>query len=315
MKQLILMLTMGMLVAGAGAVSGQDYPNKTIRVITGSAGGGGDVVSRQVAAGIAGPLGQPVIVENRAAVIAVDTVAKAPPDGYTLLIQGGTVWTRPLLEKTSWDAVRDFSPISRLVNEINTLAVHPSLPVKTVSQLITLAKARPGELNYASSGVGTTNHLAMELFKSMAGISIVHIPHRSGPSIMALIAGDVQVLITDAGLLAPHVKAGKLRHLAVASAEPSALAPGLPTIAAAGVPGYELVSTTGLFAPAKTSEAIIARLSQEARRVLGRPEVKERFLSAGAEVVGSSPEQFAATIKSEIARMGKVIKDAGIKME
>ena len=179
-----------------------------------------------------------------------------------------------------------------------------------------MAKARPGELNYASGATGGSTHLAAELFKSMAGVNIVHVPYKgSAPAITALISGEVQLTITDVGLVAPHVKSGKLRALAVTSAEPSALVPGLPTVAASGLPGYEAVGMTGILAPAKTPAAIINRLNQEIVRVLNMPEVKEQFFNAGVEVVGSSPEQFAATIKSEIAKLGKVIKDAGIKVD
>jgi len=192
--------------------------------------------------------------------------------------------------------------------------VHPSVPVKSVKELVAMAKAKPGALNYSSPGNGTTQHLAMELFKSMAGVNIVHVPYKGGaPSIAALLGGEAQLTITDVANVGTHGKAGKLRALAVTSAQPSVLAPGLPTIAASGVPGYEAVSMTGMFAPAKTPDAIIKRLNQEAVRVLNQPDVKEKFLTAQVEVVASLPEQFAAIIKSEIAKMGKVIKDADLK--
>jgi tripartite-type tricarboxylate transporter receptor subunit TctC len=253
-------------------------------------------------------------VDNRGTVIAAELVAKAPPDGYTLLVQGvGTVWMRPLLEKVPWDPAKDFSPISLLVKEVSAIAVHPSVPAKSVKELIALAKARPGELNYATTGTGSTYHLATELFRSMAGINIVHIAYKSGPLMAAVMSGEVHLVIYDAGLLAPHVKSGKLRALAVTSAEPSALVPELPTIAASGLPGYEAVSMTGIWAPAKTPETIINRLSKEIARFINLPDVKEKFFNARLEIVGSSPEQFAAIIKSDVARMSKVIKDAGIK--
>jgi len=190
------------------------------------------------------------------------------------------------------------------------------VPVKSVKELIALANARPGELNFGSSSIGGTSHLAGELFKSMASVNLSHVPYKStGLATSALISGEVQLVIFDAGVLAPHVKSGKLRALAVTSAERSALAPGLPTVSASGLPGFEAVSITGMWAPAKTPPGIINRLNQETVRVLNLPDVKERFLNARVEPVGSSPEQFAATIKSEIAKMSKVIKDAGLKTE
>ena len=308
-------LSVGMMVPGAGMVSSQDYPNKPIRIVTAAAGGGSDFTARLIAQGISGPLGQPVIVDNRTAIQASEAGSKAPPDGYTLLVAGGVLWTTPLLQKTPYD-VSDFSPLSLLVREVSVVAVHPSVPAKSIKEFIALAKTRPGELNYGSGATGGLTHLAVELFNSMAGIKTVRVAYKGiAPTITAVVSGEVQMTINDAGAIAPHVKSGKLRTLAVTSAEPSALAPGLPTVAASGLPGYEATGMTGIFAPTKTPGAIVSRLNQEIVRFLNRAEVKERFLSAGAEVVASSPEQFSATIKFDIAKWGKVIKDAGIKTE
>jgi len=309
------MLSVGLIVLGAGEVSGQDYPNKPVRIITAPAGGGTDFTARLVAQ-MAGSLGQPVVVDNRTTILAPELVSKTPPDGYTLLVSGASLWIAPLFRTTPYDVVRDFSPISLIERTVGVLAVHPSLPAKSIKELIALAKARPGELNYASSSLGGGAHLATELFKSMADVNIVHVPYKgTGPSITALISGEVQLTIFDVGLIAPHAKSGKLRALAVTSAEPSALFPGLSTVAASGVPGYEAIGMTGLWAPAKTPGAIINRLHREIVQVLNQPDVKEKFFTAGVETVGSSPEQFAATIKSDTARWGKVIKDAGIKLD
>jgi len=297
-------------------VSGQEYPSKSIRIVTAAAGGGSDFTSRVVAQGISGPLGQPVIVDNRTAILAAEAVLKAPPDGYTLLVTGTSFWVGPLLQKAPYDAVRDFAAVVQIAREINLVAVHPSVPAKSVKELIALAKARPGELNYALTVVGSSNHLSAELFKSMAGVNIVGIAYKgSAAGITALISGEVQLSINDAGLVSPHVKSGRLRALAVTSAEPSALVPTLPTVAASGLPGYEAVSMTGLWAPAKTPGTILNRLNQEIVRFLRTAEAKEKFLNNGAETVGSSPEQFASTIISDIAKWGKVIKDAGIKVQ
>ena len=194
--------------------------------------------------------------------------------------------------------------------------MHPSLPVKSVKELIALAKARPGALNYSSASTGSSTHLAGELFKFMAGVNIVHVAYKgTAPQISALISGEVQLTIVEEGSVEPHVKSGRLRALAVTSAEPSALAPGLPTVAASGLPGYEATGMIGIWAPAKTPGAIINRLNQEILRFLNLPEVKERFLNGGEEIVGSSPEQLAATIKSDGAKWGKVIKEAGIRAD
>jgi tripartite-type tricarboxylate transporter receptor subunit TctC len=312
------MLSVGMMVLGAGVVSGQEYPNKPIRIVTTAPGGGGDFVSRIIAEGISGPLGQPVIVDNRATgLVASEFVSKAPPDGYTLTVAGGAFWILPLLlRKAPYDVVRDFSPISLLVREVNVVVVVPSLPVNSITELIALAKKKPGALNYASTGVGGTDNLATELFKSMAGVNIVHVPYKgTAPGIAGLLGGEVQMAITDSGNVAAHVKSGRLKALAVTTAEPSTLVPGLPTVAASGLPGYEMVGMTSIFAPAKTPVAIIKRLNQEIVRVLNLPSVRERFFNSGVEVVGSSPEQLAATVDSEIAKDGKIIRDAGIKVD
>ena len=306
----------GLLILGAGLASGQDYPNKPIRIVTGATGGGSDFTARIAAQGISGPLGQSVVVENRTVLLATEAVAKAPSDGYTLVVNGNSLWILPMLQKTGYDATRDFSPISQLVREFTVLAVHPSLPVKSVKDLIALAKARKGELNYSTGAVGALSHLGMELFKSMAGVDIVHVPYKGGTAqTAALLSGEVQLTIADANWVMPQAKAGRLRALAVTSAQPTALVPGLPTVAELGLPGFEATSTTGIWAPAKTPEAIIKRLSQEIMRVFNQPDVKVKYSNAGVETVGNPPEQFAAFIKSDAARWGKVIKDAGIKLD
>jgi tripartite-type tricarboxylate transporter receptor subunit TctC len=311
----VWMLSIGTLVLGTGVVSCQNYPNKPIRILTPLAGSGGDFIGRILAQGMSGPLGQPVIVDNRNRILATEVVLKAPPDGYTLTIQGPAVWIAPLLEKMPYDAVTDLAPISLIARQVNVLTVHPPLPVKSVKELIALAKARPGELNHGSGGIGTIGHIGVELLKSMAGVNIVWVPYKGdAPAFAALISGEVQLTIADPRLAEPHVKAGRLKALAVTSATPSALVPELPTVASSGLPGYDVVGMNGVWAPARTPEAIVNRLNQEIMRVLNQPEVKQRFLEAGYEVVASSPEQFAATIKADIARSGKIIRDAGIKI-
>jgi tripartite-type tricarboxylate transporter receptor subunit TctC len=311
------MVAVGLMVAGAERAHGQDYPNRPIRLVTSGIGGGNDFVARLIAQGIAGPLGQPVTIDNRpSGVIPGETVAKAPPDGYTLLVLGSTLWIGPLLQKAPYDPIRDFAPITLTTRSPNILVVHPSLPVKSVKDLIALAKAKPGALNYASSGAGTANHLAGELLNAMAGIKVQHIAYKGvGLVLTAVMSGEVQIAQLTLGSQALTPLLGKLRALAVTSPQPSALFPALPTVAESGVPGYESGSTDGVFAPAKTPVSIINRLNQEIVRFLNQPEVKEKFFSAGVETVGSSPTEFLATMKSQVTKLGKVIKDAGINAD
>ena len=314
LRSVLLILPVG-LALSTGVVFGQDYPNKPIRMITASPGGGSDFVARVVSQEIAGPLGQPVIVDNRGGIIPGEIVAKASPDGYTLLVDSASFWIAPLLQQIPYDVVKEFSPITLVTSSPIILVLHPSVPVKSVKELITLAKAKPGHLNYGSGASGASSHLAPELFKSMAGVNIVRITYKgSGPAVAALVAGEVQLMVASAPSVAPHLKSGKLRALAVTSAKPSPLFPGLPPIAET-LPGYETVTNTGVFAPAKTPAAVIKRLNQEMVRVLNRSDVKEKFFNAGSEVVASSPEQFAASVKAEIAMWGKLIREAGIKAD
>lgn len=306
------------MLISSGAASGQSYPNRPIRIVCGQAGGGNDFVARILALGISGPMGQQVIVDNRlGTILPMEVVSKASPDGYSLLIAGPSFLTFPLFRKAPpYDPVNDFSPVVLLTKEIKIFAVHPSVAAKSVKEVIALAKAKPGELNYGTSGAGGATHLAGEYFKSMAGINIVHIPYKGNvPTITALMSGEVQMMFMDPGLVMPHVKDGRMRALAVTSAEPSALAPGLPTVSASGLPGYEWVGLSGIWAPAKTPSAVINRVNQEIVRLLARADIKEKFLNAGIEPGGSSPEQLGATVKSETAKLAKLIKDAGLKLE
>lgn len=308
------------VVTGAMVITGiawsQPYPSKPIRILTSGAGGGGDFITRQVSPGLASVLGQPVVVDNRPGIFPAQIVARAAPDGYTLQVGGGATWIVPMLQKVPYDVLQDFTPISLLVREINVLVVHPSLPVKTVKELIALAKAKPGELNFSAGRIGTTQHLGMELFKSMAGINVVYIPHKAGAeAISGLLTGETQMMIYDWNVISQHVKAGKMVAIAATSAEPSPLVPGLPTVAQSGLPGYEVVGVTGMWAPIRTPDAIVKRLNQDVVRVLNQPDVREKFANARVEIVGSSPEQFGSTIKSEIARLGKVIREANIRID
>ena len=295
----------------------QPFPAKPIRIVTSEPGGGNDFGARILSVALTEQLGQQILIENRGAAggaIAAETVAKAAPDGYTLLYYGSNIWLLPYLRKNvPYDPVRDFAPITLTVRAPNILVVHPSLPVKTVGELLTLAKARPSELNYGSGASGSSTQMATELFRYMAGIQLAHIPYKgNGPALNALIAGEVQVAFASPGSVSQHIKSGRLRALGISSAQPSPLLPGLPTVAASGVPGFEAVSMVGVFAGAKTPPVLIARLHQEFVRALARTDVKQKFFNAGVETVGSTPEEFGALVKSEMTRMGKVIRDAGL---
>jgi tripartite-type tricarboxylate transporter receptor subunit TctC len=309
-----LWLLSAILLAAAGAASAQSYPTRHLRIITAAAGGGSDFATRLIATPLGAALGQQVIVDNRG-LIAADIAAKAPPDGYTLLLSGPTLWLLPFMRDNVASDVSDFTAITAATETANILVVHPTLPAKSVKGLIALAKARPGELNFATSGTGNSVHIAGELFKSMAGIDIVRINYKGATNALTdLMAGRTQLMFAVPGSSVPHVKAGRLRALAVTSAKPTPLAPGLPTVAET-LPGFESVSRLAIFAPAGTPAPIVKRLNEEIVRALQRPEVKEKLLAAGIEPVGSTSEALAALIKSEVERMGKIIKAAGIRAD
>jgi tripartite-type tricarboxylate transporter receptor subunit TctC len=314
-RDVIGIVSAGILLLGAGVAPGQEYPNKPIRVITSEVGGGNDRIAREIAQAIAGPLGQPVTVENLPGGITPgETVSRAPADGYTLLIYNNTLWIGPLLQKASYDAVRDFAPIAELARTPNVLVVSAASPARSVAELIALAKARPGELKYGASGTGAGNHLAGELFGAMAGVKIVPVIYRGiGGAIKDLLAGDLQLMFPTTVSGAPLVRSGKLRALGVTSAMPSVLLPGVPPVAASGLPGYEAITIFSAFAPAATPRAVISRLNGEMVWFLERTDAKEKMFDTGMETVAGTPAQLAATMKSELARMSKVIKDAGIR--
>ena len=302
-----------LLVLDMSVVSGQEFPTKPIRIVTSTPGGGSDFSSRIIAQNISGPLGQQVIVDNRSGVIGQEMVARAAPDGYTLIVDGSSLWIAPLLQPMPYDPVRDFAPVSLIGVVPNVLVVHPSLPVKSVKDLLALARARPGQLNYAAGNAGSAAQLSGELLKSMASVDIVMVPYKgTGPALNALLGGEVQLMFATAGSVTMHLRSGRLRGLAVTSSQSSPLVPGLPTVSATGVPGYETESSTGIFAPIKTPAAIIARLNQEIVRSLNRPDVKEKFFNTGIDIVASTADEFARVIKADMTKLGKLIRDAGI---
>ena len=294
------------------------FPDKPIRIVTADAGGGSDVIARLIGVGLTASWGQQIVVDNRGGgTIAGEIVSRAPADGYTLLYYGGTLWILPLMRKSvPYDTLRDFAPVTLAVATPAVLVVHPSVAVKNVRELIALARAKPGPLNYASAAVGTATHLSAELFKSMAGVDIVRIPYKgTGAALNDLLGGQTQLMFAVAASVVAHVKAGRLRGLGVTTPQPLAALPDLPAIAQAGLPGYEAVQHSGLFAPAKTPPAVIDTLYREIARVLGQSETRERLTSLGVDVVAGSPAAFAAKMRSEIEIMGKVIRDAGIRAD
>ena len=311
----VAMLSAGILALGAGVVWSQNYPNKPIRILTAAPGGGLDFAARLVAQGISGSLAQQVIVDNRGGPFRPgEIVANAPRDGYTLLVGSNNLWLSQFIQSNvPYDAIRDFSPITTVARSPSFLVVHPSVPVKSVKDLIALAKTRPGKLNYASGITGGADHLAAELFKAMAGVDIVRIAYKgAGPATIDLLGGQVQLQFGTGGAVAPHIRANKLRALAVTSAKPSVVFPDLPTVAET-VPGYESVQIVGVWAPAKTPATIINRLNREIAKAAASADMKEKFLSSGVEVASSAPEQFATIIKSDMVKWSKLIKDAGIR--
>ena len=302
--------------------SAQPYPAKPIKiVVTFAAGGGADFVARVIAAKLQDSLGQSVVVENRAGAggaIGAEFVAKSPPDGYTLLLgAAGTLTILPnLQEKVPFDSVKDFVPIALVGSSPFVLAVSPTVPANTVAELTALAKASPGKLNFGSSGNGGAPHLAGELYKSMAGIDIVHVPYKGlAPAITDLLGGQLQILFADVGLIAPHLKAGKLKALAVTGKERSSVLPELPTMIEAGVPGYQAGTWYGILAPVGTPGAIVTRLNADLLKIIATPEIKTQFAVQGIEPAGGRPDQFGALIRDDTARWGKLIKEASIKAE
>jgi tripartite-type tricarboxylate transporter receptor subunit TctC len=306
------LMLLGALVLPSALAWPQAYPVRPVRIVTSEPGGGNDILARIVADGLTNSLPQRAIVDNRG-IVAVEIAAKANPDGHTLVVYGATIWLQQFLrDKVAWDPVKDFAPVTLAIQIPNILAVHPTLPVKSVKELIALAKAKPGELNYAAGTIGVSPHLSAELFKALAGVNIVMIPYKGGgPALNGLIGGEVHLMFPNAGAVNAHIRSGRVRALAVSTAKPSPLVPDLPTIAST-VPGYETAATVCVFAPAKTPVAIIDLLNREMVRTLTRAEVKERLFNLGTEVVASSPAELAAYMRADMARMGKVIKDAGI---
>lgn len=311
-----VLLFLALLAFGAQA---QDYPNRPIRlVVPFSPGGSTDGISRHLAQKLGVALGQPVVVENRAGAggtLGTDLVAKSKPDGYTLLfVATSTAINQALFTNLPYDTMRDLDPVIHLVNLSGVLVVHPDVPAKTVKELSQLARSKPGTLNYASAGNGTTLHLAAEMFNALAKTDITHVPYKgSGPALTDLIGGRVQMMFANMPGTMQHVHAGRIRVVAVTDEKRSSVVPDVPTIAESGVPGYRATGWFGIMAPAGTPREIVERLNAEFNKALRTPELTEFMRNEGAELAGGSPQDFRAHLRSEVDRWGAVIKSAGIK--
>ena len=306
----------------AAPAAAQSYPARPVRMLMGfPPGGGTDIVGRIVAQKLSENLGQQILPENRGGatgMIAAELAAKAPPDGYTIMMAHVAAMTilPSLYPKMAYDAARDFAPITLAAIGPNLLVVHPSVPAKSVKDLIALAKARPGQLHYASPGNGSVQHLSGELFKLQAKVDMLHVPYKgSGQSIVDLIAGHVQLNFDSVPPVLPHARAGRLRALSVTSEKRSTLMPDIPTVNESGVPGFDMGTWWGLVAPAAVSKDVIARLHAETAKVLKLPDVREKLGNVGAEPGGNTPDQFGAFIRSETAKYARIVRDAKIKID
>ena len=310
------------LMALASTADAQSWPAKPIRIISPyPPAGANDLLARIIAPKLSEQLGQPVVVENRAGAtgnIGAELVAKAPADGYTLLMgQAGNLTINiSLMAKIPFDPVRDFSPVTMVASTPNVLVVHPSLPVRTVKDLIALAKAKPGQINYATSGIGSPGHLAAELLNKSAGIRLVHIPYKgAAPALLDVVAGNAHLYFTSAVSAQPFIPSGRLRMVAVASAKRSPSLPEVPTVAEAGFPEFDVSSWWGVVAPASTPREVVIRLQTEIHRVIALPEIRAKLAEQSLDIATNTPEQFAAYIKSETAKWAKLIREVGVKPE
>ena len=314
-------LTLLALTLAAGSGEAQDYPNKPIRIVVGfSAGSTTDILARTVGQKLNEAWGQPVVVDNRpgaGGVGASNAVATAAPDGYTLLVvSAGHAASAAMYAKLPYDALNDFAGVGRIANVPSILVVPPTLGPRTVSELIALAKSKPGQLNFSSPGVGSANHLAGELFKTLAGIDVVHVPYKGIPEAMtAVVAGSIQFNFSPVVNVLPLAREGKLLALAASTSKRSAVLPALPTVAEAGLSSYVFDPWFGILAPAKTPKPVLAKLSGEVARIVELPDVKERLLALGADPAPTTPEAFDAHVRAEVAKFRKLVRDAGIKAE
>ena len=304
-----------------GTAHAQTYPTKPVTIVVPfSPGGATDIMTRLLAERLNKRLGQPVVVENKpgaGTMIASDYVAKAPADGYTLLVAASSLGIAPsLYKKVNYDPIKDFAPISQVASVVHVLVVHPSIPAKNVGELVTWLKANPTNANYGSVGAGTSTHLESELFNSVAGVKMAHIPYKgSAPALTDLVGGQLQVMFDAYASSGPFIKDGRVRLLAVTTAQRSKSLPDTPTVSESGLPGYEAMPWLGLVAPAGTPAPVVNRLYTELNDILKEPEVQERFRSLGLDIIGSKPDEFSAFLKKDIVKWAQVIKDSGAKID
>jgi tripartite-type tricarboxylate transporter receptor subunit TctC len=320
-----LLIRLVMTIAAAGAAFtavAQDYPRKAVRVIAPFAPGGAtDLLARLVSQKLSERWGQTVLVDNRTGAgghIGAELAARAAPDGYTLLVAGAPhAIGMSLYRKLNYDLAKDLAPISNLATYPSAIVVHPSLPVRTVKDLVALAKARPGQLNFGSAGSGSPNHLALELFKTMAGVSMVHVPYKggSGQLIGDLVAGQVQLASMGLPPAMPHIKSGKLRVIAVTGAKRSPLLPDAPTVSEAGLRGFDVTSWYGMFGPAALPRELVTKVNGDIAAVLNAPDVRERLSSSGAEPAATSPDELGRLVRQEITKWSKVVAESGAKVD
>jgi len=318
-SRLLLAILLGIGIAGGAAA--QPYPSKPVRFIVPFAPGGGtDILARLLSQSLMETLGQPVIVDNRpgaGGVIGADIAAKSPADGYTIVLGSpGPLTINPNLQRVPYDAPRDFAPITLATLSPFVLVVHPSTPAGSVKELIALARSKPGQLNYGSAGTGSVSHFSSEQFKSLAGINITQIPYKgAGPAITDLLAGRLNFMFENLPTIIPHVRAGKIKLLAVGTRTRSKIVPEYPTVAEAGVPGYESSTAFGVLAPARTPSPIITRLNRDLANFLQSAGTREKMAAQGVEAVGGTPQEYAAYLKEELAKYGRIVKAAGIKAD
>lgn len=309
------------LIAAPIVARAQDYPVKPIRLVVGSTPGGGtDISARLIAPRMTERLGQQVVVENRpgaTTTIGVNHVVRSAPDGYTLLMGVSSLAINPhILKNVPYDALTDLAPVSQVLVAPNIMVAHPSLPVRSVKELVAFARARPGELNFAAGGAGSSQHLAIELFLYMTGTRIVHVPYKGqGMALIDVVAGQVSLMMANVISALPHVRNARLRALGVTGAQRASVAPDIPTIAEAGVPGYEVVQWYGVLAPAATPREIISRLHGAVVHAVQDPKIRERIVADGGEPVGNTPEEFSAILRADFKKWGDVIRKAGIRVD
>ncbi len=309
-------------MAATTSVPAQQYPSKAVRMIVGfPAGGTSDIMARLTGQKLSEAWGQTFIIDNRPGAggnIGTELVAKAAPDGYTLLVSpGSTLTSNPAVySKVPFDTVRDFAPVTIIAGVPNALVAHPSLPVANVKQLIALAKSRPGQLAYASTGAGQSTHLSAELLKTSAGINLIHVPYKgSAPALTDIVAGQVSVMFDNLPSVLPFIKSGRLKPLAVSSAARSRALPEIPTVAESGVPGFDVTVWFAVLAPAATPRDIVNRLNAEIVKAINTSDMRQRLAQQGADPIGNTPEEFSAVIKRDLAKWAKVVKDANIKLD